>query len=453
MKPNFIMMISHDSGKKFSNYGYKVDSPHFDALANESIQFENFYCPAPQCSPSRGSMLTGKYPHRNGLMGLAHLGFSISRGTKTLPSILNQNGYETVLIGLSHETINEPPKVEDRVFSSTTDLGYQKYIPVDGDRAPKVAEKVIEYLEKRKNKIYPFYLNVGFFETHRDFDEYLPYADDIKSVEVFDFLDDTLEVREDISLFNGSMKVLDEAVGNIFEYVKNSRYEDNTFIIFTTDHGVAFPGAKGTLKASGLETALLIKLPGKHNIHQQKKALLCNVDLMPTILELAGIEAPKGIDGMSFASVLNASNDEGREEFFTEMSWHDRYQPMRGIRTKNFSYVKNFEDGPKVYVTVDAHLSLSGKAMRDKFYVPNEPEELYDLSNDPNETINLINDSDYKEIAHELRNKVVNWMKETGDPLLKGKIKGHGSSRWKKEIEEGRAYPGIKEFNRRNKLN
>ena len=382
LKPNIIMLISHDSGRKFSNYGYQVNTPNFEEIANQGLQFNNYFCPAPQCSPSRGSILTGKYPHNNGLMGLAHLGFSIDDHSPTLPHILNQNGYETTLIGLSHETIGPPPKIEDRIFSSTTQLGYDSYIPVEGDRAPKVADATINFLAHRTSEK-PLYLNVGFFETHRDFDEYHPYADDAMEVELFDFLIDDPKTREDVALYNGSVKVLDSAVGKIFNFIQNSPYKENTFFIFTTDHGVAFPGAKGTLKNAGLETALIIVPPNKMKEKNEKNALLCNIDLMPTILELANIEVPENIDGKSFAELIRSNSDIGREEFFTELTWHDRYHPMRGIRTNEYSYVRNFEDGPKIYVTVDSHLSPSGKIMRESCYTPNAPEALYNLNLDP----------------------------------------------------------------------
>lgn len=445
MKPNILFMISHDSGRRLGNYGYRVDTPSIQALAQEGVQFNQYYCAAPQCSPSRGSILTGLYPHNNGLMGLAHLGFSIDGSHKTLPMLLQKEGYETTLLGLSHETINEAPPIAERVFSSTLELGYEKFISVPGDRAPKVADKVIEFLENY-NSDKPFYLNVGFFETHRDFDEYHPYADPVHSVEVFDFLPDTEKTREDVSLYNGSAKVLDQAVGRIRKYLKDSGLDKNTIIIFTTDHGVAFPGAKGTLKSAGLETALVIVMPDGKIRNIQKEALLCNIDIMPTILDLINGDIPKGLDGKSFAHLLSSKEDTGREEFFTELTWHDQYHPMRGIRTKKYSYVKNFEDGPKVYITVDAHLSLSGEEMREKYYVPNDIEELYDLEKDPLEEKNVMNDPAYEEIAKELRSKVENWMEETCDPLLKGPVAGVGSSRWPSEIEAGRAYPGREKY-------
>ncbi|MGO0862420.1 sulfatase-like hydrolase/transferase, partial [Clostridioides difficile] len=157
--------------------------------------------------------------------------------------------------------------------------GYDNFIAVPGDRAPKVAKEVVKFLEDYKeNQEKPFYLNVGFFETHRDFDEYEPYADKLDEVEVFKFLPDTDDVRKDIALYNGSAKVLDKAIGKIYNKLQETGLDKNTIVILTTDHGVAFPGAKGMLKEAGLETALIILLPNSSQKNVKKEALLCNVD-------------------------------------------------------------------------------------------------------------------------------------------------------------------------------
>lgn len=442
MKPNILFMITHDSGRKFPSYGYHVSTPNIDRLVEQSVQFNNYYCTSPQCSPSRGSILTGCYPHNNGLMGLAHLGFSIDEQHTTLPKELKKQGYDTTLIGLSHETIGIAPPIEERCFSSTTKLGYDTYIEIPGERAPLVADAVVAFLKEHKEQDHPFYLNAGFFETHRDFDEYVDLSDPIDQVQVFDFLPDTLAVRKDIANFNGSLKVLDSAVGRILDQLQESGLDQNTIVIFTTDHGVAFPYAKGMLKNAGLETALMIMLPNGSQAGKKKDALLCNIDLLPTILELIDADLSQPIDGKSFADLLVSEQDTGRDFFFTEMTWHDQYRPMRGIRTNEYSYVQNFEDGPEVYISVDAHLSPSGEEVRDACYVPNKPEEFYDLKKDPMEQHNVIDDPAYQTIINQFRLKVANWMSETGDPLLTGPIKGHGSSRWANEIKEGRAYPG-----------
>ncbi|GKU84718.1 sulfatase [Niallia sp. NCCP-28] len=446
-KPNIIFMISHDTGRYLGCYGHQVETPEIDKLAEKGIRFDQYYCPAPQCSPSRGSILTGLYPHNNGLIGLAHLGFAIKDEITTLPQAMQKAGYETALIGLSHETIGTPPPIEDRVFSSTYKLGYDRFEEVKGDRSPYVAKKAIEFLnEKSSNSSHqPFYLNIGFFETHRDFDEYEPYADNVEDVEAFAYLPDTPNVRKDISLLNGSAKVLDKAIGEIMECIHNSELSKNTIVIFTTDHGLAFPRAKGTFKDAGLETALLISGP-EINGSQINQNLLCNIDLMPTLLELAGAPIPKELDGRSFAALIKGEKKEIRDEFFCELTWHDRYHPMRGIRTNQYKYVKNFADGPNIYMPFDAHKSLSGQEVRKEYYVPNVPEELYDLEKDPLEKNNIINEASYSLIAEELRKKVENWMIQTKDPLLKGPVLGVGSKRWEEELRNNNAYPGKEHF-------
>ncbi|ALC82913.1 MULTISPECIES: sulfatase family protein [Bacillus] len=440
-QPNIIVMISHDTGRYLGCYGHHVQTPHIDRLAFKGIRFEQYFCPAPQCSPSRGSILTGRYPHNNGLIGLAHLGFHINGEITTIPKEFQKAGYETSLIGLSHETIGESAPIEERVFSSTYKLGYDRFIEVEGDRAPKVADQAIDFLqEKSADSNQPFYLNIGFFETHREFDEYEPYADKTTEVSVLPYLPDTPNTRKDLSQMNGSVKVLDKAIGRILHTLNETGLQDNTIVVYTTDHGIAFPRAKGTFKEAGLETALIIYHPEYIQEGKTNSDLLCNIDLMPTILELAGIAIPEDLDGKSFAKVFSEDDAKIRDEFFCELTWHDRYHPMRGIRTDRYKYVKNFENGPKIYMPLDAHKSLSGQEVREEYYVPNELEELYDLEQDPLEQSNLIADEKYKEIAIELRQKVQRWMEETNDPLLNGPVPGTGSKRWEEEIKAGRAH-------------
>lgn len=442
-RPNIVFMISHDTGRYLGCYDHQVETPELNRLADEGVRFDQYFCPAPQCSPSRGSILTGRYPHNNGLIGLAHLCFHINEGVTTLPMALQKAGYETTLIGFSHETIGE---TEKGVYSSTNKLGYERYEEVKGARAPQVAERAVAFLREKaqESSDQPFFANIGFWETHRSFDEYEPYADDAAEVKVPSYLPDTPNVRKDIAQFNGSVKVLDQAVGNIVRALKETGLEENTILIYTTDHGIAFPRAKGTLKDAGLETALIFYCPKLFGRGRVLQELLCNVDMMPTLLELADAPTPQGLDGKSFVPLLKGESVDVREEFFCELTWHDKYHPMRGIRTKRYKYVKNFEDGPQVYMPVDIHRSLSGPDVREQFYVSNEPEELYDLENDPLEEHNVIHDERYANVAEELRIKVKKWMKSTNDPLLCGPIPGIESAKWAEEARKGTTYKGRK---------
>lgn len=439
-QPNIVFIISHDTGRYLGTYGHKVETPEIDKMADRGVKFSQFYCPAPQCSPSRASILTGLYPHNNGMLGLAHKSFTIDEEKTTLPKELQKAGYQTSLIGFSHETIGNEP---EGVVSSTYKLGYDTYQEVPGNWAPKVTDYVETYLEeKSKENDQPFFVNIGFEETHRPFDQYEDEADPVDEVEVLPYLPDTPNIRKDISLLNGSVKVFDRAVGRVIRKLKETGLDENTIVFLTTDHGLPIPRGKGTLKDAGLETLLIAYSPKLIEQGVEKAQLLCNVDLMPTILDLAGKEIPEGLDGTSFAKLLTGSEEKVRDDFFCEMTWHDRYHPMRGIRTDKYKYVLNLQDGPKIYMPVDTHKSIAGQDVIKDYYVPNEEEELYDLAKDPLEELNLIADPDYQEIAEQLREKVKMWMEETNDPLLKGPVEGVESKQWADEEAKGLTYKG-----------
>ncbi|MCM3611583.1 sulfatase [Planococcus sp. MERTA32b] len=424
-KMNILMVISHDTGRHLGTYGRKVETPELDKIAEEGIQFDNYFCSQPQCSPSRGSILTGKYGHNHGLMGLTHLGHTMKSDVKTIPSEMKKAGYDTSLFGFFHESI-------DGVYEGEK-LGYDHVVTVPGNAAEKVTDQLESFLKERtvSQNEKPFYASVGFEETHRPFDGFEP--DPVDSVEVPPYLPDTKKVREDISLFQGSVKELDRSVGRIKKLLDDTGLADNTVLIYTTDHGIAFPRAKGTLLDAGLETALLIRFPkGMMTEGGKRDELLCNIDLMPTLLEIAGGEVPEGIDGYSFLPLLKQEDYKERNHFFCELTWHDRYHPMRGIRTKDYKYIRNFEDGPKVYLPYDLYTSLSGEEVREEYAVPNSKEELYDLKQDPLEQHNLAGDPDLEDVLVELRERVANWMAETEDPLLKGPVPGTEAEEWKR---------------------
>lgn len=434
-QPTIIYIISHDTGTHLGCYGKKVQTPAVDELAKKGVKFENYFCSQPQCSPSRGSILTGKYSHNHGMMGLGHLGFSMTEDNKTLPGELSKLGYETHLFGFFHEAM------EGELEASK--LGYDYHYKVPGNPAKEVTDTFIDYLKtnvaETKDQT-PRFLSIGFEETHRPFDAFEP--DDNECVDIPPYLPDTPEVREDIARFQGSVKEMDKAIKRITDAIEEYGLQDNTVVIYTTDHGIAFPRAKGTLKDSGLETALIMKFPEAHRGKNSgvAKELLCNVDLMPTLLEMVGGEVPSEIDGRSFFPLLEGTNYEERENFFCELTWHDKYHPMRGVRTKKYKYIRNFEEGPSVYLPHDLHASPSGQVVRGKYYVPNVKEELYDLELDPIEENNVADKSEYQEILVKLRQDVTKWMTETEDPLLKGPIPGQVAPEWDEEIKAGRAY-------------
>ena len=412
--PNFLFIITHDTGDLFGSYSKGVNTPNLDQLAHSGVVFTNHYCTAPQCSPSRGSILTGQFPHTHGLMGLANYGWFLN-SEHTIPKELTRHGYSTHLIGLQHEHEN-PSK-----------LGYQNIS--DRNVMPwvdNVTPQVVEFLTKvNEGKIQqPFYCSIGFFDTHRPF----IFPDDISQVSEEDviipkYLPDTPEVRSEIANLYSSIKTVDRGIGRILETLRKCSFFEDTIVIFTVDHGPALPRAKCTLYDPGIKTALIINWPSKIKEGKIQKELLSNIDLFPTILDLSGIPIPKQIQGQSFKNLLLNEKYAEQEYIFAELTYHDiGFNPIRAIRTKEWKFIKNFTPLDYLFeIPDDVIESPSAKAWLNyhpEYYTPRSKEELYDLKNDPMEQINLAEDSQYQTIKLELEKKLITCLKVTNDPIL-----------------------------------
>ena len=410
IRPNVLMMICHDLGRHIGCYGVEgLETPNIAKLAKQGVRFSDYFCTAPQCSPSRGSIMTGLLPHNNGLMGLAHLGWKLDDDIKALPEYLVDHGYETYLFGLQHET---PDGDEAR-------LGYQ-HVGRRG-KAWEIADDVAGFLKERESSK-PFYASVGFFEPHRPYDQPDYTPDDPGEVSVPSYLPDTPGVRLEVGQLQGMIRSLDAAVGQILTVLEKTGLKDSTLVIFTTDHGVAMPRAKGTLYDPGVGTALIMGGPGLPE-GSVESSLLSNVDLLPTILEYVGAPLHRELDGYSFLPLLQGKPYKVRDQIYVEMTWHDRYDPVRGVRTARYKYIRSFGGRPLVYIPADIYDSPSGEAVRDEYYGSQRPvEELYDLVKDPGEIDNVIADPEYEAVAKELRTKLQNWMETTNDPLLEGPV-------------------------------
>ena len=332
MRPNVLMVIYHNLGQHLGCYGNSsVESPNIDNFAKDGILFENYFATAPLCSPSRGSIITGKYPAKTGFMGLVNRGWELPYDKVTLPKLLKEVGYSTYLFGFQHEC--RKPKA----------LGYE-YVFGWNDPphlARKITPMVLNFLKEAKE---PFYASVGFFEVHRPWDIYAKA--DPKKVIIPLYLPDTPEVREDMAMFHGSIAEADRAFGEIISALKESKKEENTIVIFTTDHGIAFPRAKSTLYDPGIKTTLIIRWP-KGNLIRGKvyKELLSNIDFLPTLIDIIEEEIPWSIQGKSFKNLILGGHYEPCREIFAQKDWHDIYDPIRCIRTERFKYIRNFVGG------------------------------------------------------------------------------------------------------------
>lgn len=409
-RQNLLIVHWHDLGRYLGVYGHPdVASPHLDRLAAEGVLFTRAHATAPLCSPSRGSLFTGRYPQSNGLVGLAHHGWEYRAGVRTLPHFLAESGWHTALFGMQHET------------SQPANLGYDEF-DVSNSFCEYVVEQATAWLTAPPRQ--PFLLTAGFFETHRPYprDRYEPA--DSGSVEPPDYLPDTSEVRDDLAEFYGSIAVADAKVGELLDTLAATGLDENTWVVFMTDHGPALPRAKSTLYDAGTGIALIVRPPRASGIAPRRyDELFSGVDLLPTLLELLGVEIPDEVEGLSHASNLTATpteTSEVRSEVYTTKTYHDSFDPIRAIRTKEYSYIENYAARPLLDLPWDIADSPSGRALGNTVLSPRPGRELYDLVADPTESNNLLGPgaTDKAEaIADDLALLLNDWREKTLDVI------------------------------------
>jgi arylsulfatase A-like enzyme len=404
---NVLIVHWHDLGRYLGIYGHRdVSSPRLDQLAAEGILFTRAHATAPLCSPSRGSLFTGRYPQSNGLVGLAHHGWEYRNGVRTLPQILGESGWHTALFGMQHET------------SFPARLGFDE-IDVSNSYCEYVVDRAITWLQNPPEQ--KFLLTAGFFETHRPYphDRYEPANP--HSVDVPDYLPDTPAVRQDLADFYGSITVADAAVGQILDTLESTGLDQNTWVVFMTDHGPALPRAKSTLYDAGTGIATIIRPPRNRGIPAQiYDDLFSGVDLLPTILGLLGAKIPTDIEGLSHADNLLRYQQEVRTEVYTTKTYHDSFDPIRAIRTKEYSYIENYANRPLLDLPWDIEESAPGQAVAPNVGTARPERELYDLIADPTESDNLLvgEISDKSEaIAKDLALLLNDWRQKTNDVI------------------------------------
>jgi N-sulfoglucosamine sulfohydrolase len=412
-RPNIVLVTSHDLGRHLGCYGRRsVPSAAINAWASDAVLFTGSFCTAPQCSPSRASLHTGRYPHATGVHGLTHgnFGWALHPNEEHFANRLRKEGYETALAGVQHLTNN------------ASELGYNTVLPVQ--RAVDLAKQAAEWIATASANNKPFYLEVGFFEPHRPYEwgDSKPY--DGLGIEVPNYLPDVPDTRKDTAALQGAIKQLDDGMGILLDSIRSTGCEDRTWVIFTTDHGIAMPRAKATLYDPGIETALIMRWPeagirgGISNPH-----LISHVDIVPTMLEAMDMMIPPQVQGASFWKLLKGDTTyTPRSYIFAEKTFHAYYEPMRAVRTDRYKFIANFECGPKFDIPADIRKSPSYQAMLRDVASERLHFELYDLVEDPTETINVYGHPAYGDVINPLRTVLKDWMTETADPLLSGSV-------------------------------
>jgi arylsulfatase A-like enzyme len=407
--PNVVYLHSHDTGRCVQPYGHAVPTPRIQQLAEEGVLFRQAFCAAPTCSGSRAAFATGQFPHVNGMMGLAHRGFALHDMGRHLIHTLRQAGYTSTLVGEQH-IAHDPWHIGFDHVRSPAELHHAVSV------APAAAEVLLDGPSQ------PFFLSVGFFETHRGYFE--PASPALANwCPPPDGLPDTPETRQDMAGFRTSATALDRGVGIVLDALDAAHLSDDTLVVCTTDHGLANPGAKGTLSDRGLGVMLILRGPGGFGGGRVFDALVQHLDVYPTLCELAGIDPPPGLHGHSLLPIVRGDADEIRQELFAELTYHAAYDPQRAVRTRRHKYVRLYgERAEPVLANVDDSASKDVLLRAGWGEQPRAAEQLYDLALDPCEARNLASDPGHAAVLDDLRGRLDRWMQETDDPLLAGPV-------------------------------
>lgn len=408
LKANIIYINSHDTGQYIEPYGHAIATPNLQNLAEEGVLFRNCFCAAPTCSPSRAALLTGQAAHSSGMLGLAHRGFSLNNVKEHLAHWLkHEQGYHTALAGVQH------------VATDPSVLDYDRMM----DERATTVQDASSFLKNYQGE-QPFYLELGFVDTHR----YGPYfsPDGPHGDGCYDRppapLPDTPVTRADMADFVVCAQRLDTDIGTVLAALDKSGHAQNTLVIYTTDHGLAFPGMKCSLTDHGTKVALIMRGAGFEG-GSVVDGLVSHLDVFPTLCDYLDASPPNHLQGHSFLPLVQGETDEIRDAVHAEVNLHAAYEPKRMVRTKRYKYIRRF-DGRSTPVLPNCDDSPSKTLWLEHGWAERllAEEQLYDLIFDPNETHNLVDDEHYKMALNDMQARLKSWMKETNDPLLQGKL-------------------------------
>ncbi|MBD3180824.1 sulfatase-like hydrolase/transferase [Candidatus Poribacteria bacterium] len=440
-KPNIVLMVADDHGLDTGCYGNPgIKTPNLDAIAQEGVVFDNAFCTTASCAASRSVILTGIYNHTNGTYGHTHgcHHFACFDNVTTLPALLNEAGYRTARVGKKHYA-------PERIFPFQHGHPQGKF----GRNDVLMSENCREFITGDA----PFFLywcsmnphrGGGIIEEHpcrpdrfgnpkQNFpnDEEMVYSDD--EVYVPPYLPNTPETRAELVQYCQSVSRLDRGVGRLMDILKEEGKYENTVMIYISDNGPAFHGAKTTLYEPGMNLPCIVKSP----LHQSKgtrcDGLVTWADLTPTVLDFAGAyKNPEDFHGRSFKDIVDQESPEDwRDEVYAAHTFHEitNYYPMRVVRQKRYKFIWNIAH-PLTYSSAsDLWISATWQGvLKDRLekygerslqsYLHRSKFELYDLEKDPFEVNNLADKTEYAELVEEFCLKIKNFQKKTNDPWI-----------------------------------
>ncbi len=401
--PNILLIIADDLGQQVGCYGDKIArTPNINRLATQGIRFANSYVTQASCSSSRSSIYTGLYPHQTGFfppdnnpvgqIGLAYrgAGYAMDARVVTMQQLLKMNGYRIGHIGKLH------------VFPESS-FPFDYWDATDTRDIELIAHSAEKFLTQSRQQ--PFFLTMCYFDPH---DPYItqvngypqtPY--DPTKVPLFPWLDsaDTPSLRQKIAGIYDGITRMDAGVGMLLNKLTELGLYNNTIVLFAGDNGPAFyKKAKSTCYEPGLKVPMIVRYPGQTSPNTVSKSLVSTVDIMPTVLQAAGVTVPQNLAGRSLMQLFRGNTTGWRGLLAAEYTSHTRelFKPRR------YS---------------GCALQVHPQSLPNR--MPNrKAEELYDLSTDQYEFKNLAESPKHQERKKFLRGQLLKWRQETADPLL-----------------------------------
>jgi N-sulfoglucosamine sulfohydrolase len=435
-RPNVVLIIADDMAwddcGAFGNP--RVKTPNIDRLAREGLRFDRAFVTASSCSPSRSSLITGRYPHNT---DAEELHWPLPPEQVGFVEKLKAAGYWTASAGKWH--LGNPAKRRFDLVREADPSGFQlgsgkdarARMNAEGPGAAKAGcDQWVPVLRDRPRDR-PFFLWLAALDPHRDYEPgAIPEPHRPEDVVVPPYLPDVPEVRKDLALYYDEIGRLDHHVGLVMAELDRQGESGDTLVLFLSDNGRPFPRCKTTLYDSGIRTPLIARWPGRIAPGGRALGLVSTVDIAPTILKLAGVEPGPTFQGKDLSPMFKDPSAKVRDRIFAERNWHDFASHGRAARSERFKYIRNDDADRPLTPPADAVRSPTFVAMRrlrdegklapiqrSIFESPRPVEELYDLEADPHELVNLAHDPGHAEALAEMRRALSGWAKETGDVL------------------------------------
>ncbi|MEZ6049217.1 MAG: sulfatase [Planctomycetaceae bacterium] len=454
---NVVIFVVDDMGFQAGCYGNNViKTPNIDRLAAAGTKFTQAYCTTASCSASRSVLMTGLYNHATGHYGHAHgyNHFSTYESVRSLPNLMNEAGYRTCSIGKYH-------LAPEYVYH------FEEYRndKIQGARnSVQMAKNARDWIREEDDR--PFFLYFCTSDPHRgggpdgfsnfnDKPDNYPGVTPVKyspeEVIVPDWLPDTPECRQELAEFYQAISRLDQGLGLLLDTLEETGHWDDTLILFLSDNGPPFPGAKTNLYQPGANLPLIVRNPSLSETGLSTNARVTWADVVPTVLDYCEIKPELGVmmrttenkgalstggkkvpysnHGRSFLKVLEQEEPQDWDEIYLSHTFHEitMYYPMRSIISGQYKLTFNIaHDLPYPFASdlfasptwqsvLKSEKEIYGK--RTVYNYLHRPEfELYDLKKDPDELYNLAYDKEYQTIYDELSAKLQKWQKETNDP-------------------------------------